>query len=731
MSLTLKQFITKNKQLWKEFQQDHCQGNLLVEAPGGINFIDHCMCMQTLIIHAGKKLAPLFIDSHNYNAKLVQSYVKNSKSIKLVPKLPLFTKLYAGVCVFFQIILMFIRGNVLALKFNGIKYGDIVYDSYLRSYSVGSLNSRDWDTFKKIVQIYLNLTAYHLRIKMAIHLNNVDAVLVSHKVNIQGGVLARCASKMGLVVYSNSGIALNSLCANRHFKNIKYYEYEPNMEDLENIKKLPNFKELFAEIQKIHFEGGLTMDAKNAYNKSNILYADREKFSHDFHADSKKKNVFVMLHAFTDFPHAHFDKMLFEDYAHWFLKTLEYAKSNDAVNWFFKRHPSDLNYPTNDIKFNEIFADSPSHIHFLDIKDKIDTRSLGAVADAIITCTGSAGFEMAAFFGIPCICGGNSRYSKFCFTKTPQNQKTYFEMLGKLNLMQKLTEEQQDTAKAFYMFTYKYARVPYSFTIQPTFKDRINDNNKTYSYYKNIADLYDIVEKKIKGQIATYAYRVSRNDFFIMRNEDYIPYKDYFSFPFSLQEKLPSHAPEILQEGCEALNKSQVKYCLMNGTLLGLYRDKQLIAHDRNLDVAVLEYEDLNTILFNFFVAGFSIGRYAIRYGKPQQIVFYKDKVVFDIIFYKQHGEDIYSFGEKDLYFKHDLKHFTNLQHLDFKGFSYPIPFNTERWLASTYGNNWKIPKKEKPNNWRDNDGTEYMAAYPFTNDPLAIIPFNFFISNR
>src|SRR3990167_3769340 len=54
---------------------------------------------------------------------------------------------------------------------------------------------------------------------------------------------------------------------------------------------------------------------------------------------------------------------------------------------------------------------------------------------------------------------------------------------------------------------------------------------------------------------------------------------------------------ETLLKGAEAMDRIGVPYIITGGTLLGIYRDKTLMAHDRDVDVDVLvedigEYEE-------------------------------------------------------------------------------------------------------------------------------------------
>ena len=74
-------------------------------------------------------------------------------------------------------------------------------------------------------------------------------------------------------------------------------------------------------------------------------------------------------------------------------------------------------------------------------------------------------------------------------------------------------------------------------------------------------------------------------------------------------DKMQSYGLETLKLLSNTLHKEKINYWLDFGTLLGIVRDKDIIQHDTDIDIAILaeEYsEKIDNILVN---AGFSIWR--------------------------------------------------------------------------------------------------------------------------
>lgn len=510
--MELNEFIKLNKQYWSSFNKTETNGKLLVEEPG-LLFITHCLAMQTLIINQAKSYQPIWIYSENTPIELLKSYVPTAEYIFL-PVLNSLKKFQINLISWIKYLKILLNKNILSFYYDKVKYGDIIYDVYLSENKVGTIKKIDFKIFKLIKYCIKR----HEIVKKLIKTANISAILVSHRIGIQSGVMLRTALRYGCEVYTSNGMHRNTLYLSKNQDEMIVYEYTPTVEDIKNIINLPcqDFNDLYDFVLDFHTSGKFTMDAKYAFSDENKYFTDRESFANAFNLDLNKKNIFVMLHAFTDYPHSHFKWMIFKDYADWFLKTLEYAKNDKSANWIFKQHPSDKFYPTKDINFEELFKDATENIVFLDVDDKLDTRSLIYVSDAIITCLGSAGFEIPAMAGVPSITAGDNHYHGLGFSLNPTNKKEYFEILNNLKNIERLTPEQQKLAKAAYIYIYYLCTVDYSFIPNMTLEDHYNP--KMYDWFwGKVIDLYNSNNDIIFDEVKTYSKNVSKNDFKALR----------------------------------------------------------------------------------------------------------------------------------------------------------------------------------------------------------------------
>ncbi|GAI42370.1 unnamed protein product, partial [marine sediment metagenome] len=177
----------------------------------------------------------------------------------------------------------------------------------------------------------------------------------------------------------------------------------------------------------------------------------RESFLKKMKLDDKPI-VFVMLHAFNDYPHSHFKKMLFKDYYDWFIQTLEFAMTDKTKNWIFKEHPANKFYPTKDLNLKKMMKNLPKHIRFVSQNSKIKASTVLNVADLIITCMGTAGVEMPALKGIPVVIAGDTFYDGLGFTRKPKSKKEYFEILKRESFKHLSSKQQLKGKVLLYVF---------------------------------------------------------------------------------------------------------------------------------------------------------------------------------------------------------------------------------------------------------------------------------------
>lgn len=509
----LEQFIKKNKEFQKELQlPEKRNGNLLIEE-ASICFIRHCLAVQALLLTKAKSYSPVWIKNNATPIELLKSYDKLAKFSNDC-NFNVFEKLKIKILSKLAYLKLKKTSDIIQFTYDGIKYGDLVYDVYLTENQVGTIKKIN----KKIYHLINRCITRHEYVKKILKKENISAVLISDRIGMFSGVLYRTALRYGCEIYSSAGLHRNTLFRSKNMDEMIEFEYAPSKENINEMLSLSDdeFNQLYDFVKDFHLNGNATMDAKFAFSDSNTYYSNKADFAKDYNLDVNKKNIFIMLHAFTDYPHSHFKGMLFNDYADWFFKTLDYAKQNKEVNWIFKQHPSNKFYPTKDINFKKLFNDISDNIIFVDENDKLDTRSLIHIADAVVTCVGSAGFELPALGGVPSITAGDNHYQDLGFSKHPKTLEQYFSILDNLKNIEKLTFEQQKRAQAAFIFIYYLSTVDYSINPILTMEDHHNpDIDKVF--YNKLIDIYNNKKDTILNEFKLYVEKIKEDDFKALR----------------------------------------------------------------------------------------------------------------------------------------------------------------------------------------------------------------------
>jgi len=100
-----------------------------------------------------------------------------------------------------------------------------------------------------------------------------------------------------------------------------------------------------------------------------------------------------------------------------------------------------------------------------------DAESLTYPADTVVTIAGTAGLEYAAYSRTPPILAGTTFYSGFGFTIEPKTEAEYFHVLATIEYIDRLTTIQQNTARMIFLYEWKYAYMPFSWTPNLTDKE--------------------------------------------------------------------------------------------------------------------------------------------------------------------------------------------------------------------------------------------------------------------
>jgi hypothetical protein len=343
--------------------------------------------------------------------------------------------------------------DLLKFKVDGVHFGDLVYDAVLTE-GYATINVIDDRVLRRLQQLYF----FRACIKRIIKKYDIKTSVFAHTVGLASGTFSRCLLEYGIEVLHRVGANQIVIKKYRNLEDVgvyagklerKYFDMMMNHDNgtiIETVEK---------HLDRRFNHELCDRDASFAFDHTKKTFTDKNSFCAEYDLDNTKPIVFVMLHAFNDFPHSHFKNgMIFQDYFHWVMHTLKTAQTVESANWIFKEHPSAIYYPHRDIDLKEIFDQAKAnHIRFLAHEKSFNARSVRYLAHAVITCIGTAGLENATF-GIPCILGGKSFYSDFGFAIEPEDIKEYERCLRNISQLPKLNQQQIKAAKVVSYFNF-------------------------------------------------------------------------------------------------------------------------------------------------------------------------------------------------------------------------------------------------------------------------------------
>jgi hypothetical protein len=354
-----------------------------------------------------------------------------------------------------------------------------------------------------------------------------------------GGILAKCLLRSGIEVLNRVGSHQILLKKYRNTDEMGNHPTTPEQAyfDLMVAGDNGDAQRLAEEYLERRFGGRIgRIDAAEAFDPRKRTFTERESFCAEYSLEPGKPIVFVMLHAFNDCPHWNYPKqMLFLDYYHWFIRTLEIAKTVPQVSWVFKEHPCARFYPTRDIDVKvAVESANAAHFRFLDGEANFNTRSLLYLAHAVVTGFGTAGLECSTH-GIPCILAGEGSYSGFGFTFQPNTAEEYDACLRKIEEVKPLSEQQVKAAKMMAYFYFCIAE-----TQQYYFCPRFDDDTLSAWSAKSNEVLWEKAAADFRNQkhVDKMRQQVEKLKEFV-QNPSWIQYVDLERYQFLRQAIAP------------------------------------------------------------------------------------------------------------------------------------------------------------------------------------------------
>ena len=423
-----------------------------------------------------------------------------------------------------------ITEDIYNYKYNNLYVGDILYDQHLRmgewNATIKEINERTKKTLREVISII----EAQKEIEKKFEINHT---CFSHSVGFGGLIMRYYALKNIKSTFGVVGSGPIKKFLNFNGVRNPYIGHIPS-ETISSIIDENNVKEKYLALAESYltkkFSGGIDhSDSVRAFNNQKKTYLSKNEFCINFNLDNSKNCVFVMMHAFNDYPN-HF-KSIYKDYFEWFKSTLDICKEIKDINWIFKEHPSSEFYPVNDINLKDLFNqyENFTNIKFLDHKSNFNTKSILNIAEGIITCAGTSALEFSCF-GKKSIITSECNYHSYNISYMAKNKKEYENLLINFNTLEKPSIEKSEKAKIIYYLTYGVvldngwnsdAFLPFS-----SHETRLKNNvNQVLEYY--------------------LAYISSNQNEYLARLEDFIVNENEIMFfrdqYLSELEKLPKH----------------------------------------------------------------------------------------------------------------------------------------------------------------------------------------------
>ena len=362
------------------------------------------------------------------------------------------------------------KEDVINIKVSGIHFGDLIYDTYIKSTYKPTINIHD-PHFKVFFKDFIKLILFWLSYFKE---NDIKAIIGSHSV-YSFGLPLRIAAKKNIPAYV--------LDVHHLFKITKKRPYQ--LSDSQDYKKTASnlFKEglskgkILAKKQlKNRFAGNEVVDlalSKSAYHNY---------FKKRLIKKTNKIKVLICAHEFFDAVSI-YGKNLFPDFYEW-LEYLGRLSNETSYDWYIKGHPKQpgkfKKYQLHTEKILRDFVKKYKNIRLLP-KSYSHQQILKENIDYALTVYGSIAFEYP-FFNIPVINASKNHPSKkYNFSITPNSIKQYDNILKNLKKINyKINKDE----------IYEYYFIRFIHSTSTNWLLNYNKLIKKFKYWSNIYSVY-------------------------------------------------------------------------------------------------------------------------------------------------------------------------------------------------------------------------------------------------
>jgi hypothetical protein len=303
------------------------------------------------------------------------------------------------------------KKQILDIKYQNIRLGELIYDTYLRFRSQYTMNLSD-PCLNEIIEYSKNMVNMW---NSELEKYPIKTLLLPYTAYIHWGIPAYVSLQKNIEVltYGSYSYVLSSLSSEHPYHSKNFHVYRKNFSKVKNpVQK----KKLALDNLDKRLTGGI--DPGTSYMKKSAFEADNsEKF-----LPNNSKWCVVFLHCFFDSPHI-YGESLFPDFYEWIIHILSKAKELPHQDYYFKEHPNALPENKKIVQAIKEKFSKFSNIIFLSA-DLSNKQIIEKKPFAIFTVYGTVAHEFASL-GIPVIVAGANPQSYYGFIHKPESIKEF------------------------------------------------------------------------------------------------------------------------------------------------------------------------------------------------------------------------------------------------------------------------------------------------------------------
>jgi hypothetical protein len=339
------------------------------------------------------------------------------------------------------------KNDILKIHMSGVLMGDLIYDTFLKSNKVATIDIKDRRFFallKDFVHLFYYWNNYFKE-------NDVHSIIGVHSVYSYGLPL-RIAISKGIKAYTINSREISKITNKHYFPGTNFLDYPKKFSLLKKniqINALRESKKIL--LKRVSGSGG---ENNHLISKNSSFHSKKQK---TIIKKSNKIKILICTRNLFDAAHV-FGNLLFTDNFEW-LKFLGDLSDKTDYEWYLKTHINfegkfklyqpHSNKVINNIlkKYKKIVILPNDYSHKQIIDEKINY---------VLTQHGSVGFEYP-FLGIPVI---NASYNNpqiaYRFNLHPKNKLKYQNLLTNLKNNKKKIKIDKDKITEFYYMRHIY-----------------------------------------------------------------------------------------------------------------------------------------------------------------------------------------------------------------------------------------------------------------------------------